>query len=396
MPYMILKSAKVSTDLTIHQHALAQDYLSILLSIRDREQIIRVLCRSNPDHLTEGVRTLVSTYEPMIRRLHQAVDLSGTVADLEFFLKDMIKLSKIFESGSKGAKDWQPPTVGDFIQLLHKHQGASHRFIHQCGKNGPELMAWFHEWLTACAVEFRRKEKESKSDAAHDAGDLTSPLNDLFTALPEEEQNKIEPILTAHAQYLKTLHASSLSRLRAILASPRTNHPALTSPRKATSTAPSSRAGSVASSRAQSPEPSGNASSVSSAAAADAAAQAAPGPGAYLARWQSLIEATSITPATAEGPVRRGGSGSVLRASRTGGADAEANIDEDTKGGTEEQDQSGGEEEKAFEDAVEKLSIVETADGSKGEEAKRPDTTVVVIAMVSGFREMLGTRACVW
>ena len=389
IPYMILSRASVSTKLTEHQHHLAQDYLAIQLSIRDRESIMRVFCHSNPDHLTEGVRTLVSAYEPMIRKLHQAVDLSGTITDLEVFLKDMIKLSKIPEPGSKAAKTFQTPTVGDFIQLLHKHQNSSHRFIHQCGKNGPELMSWFHTWLDACAGEFRRKDNTTSSSSTNDAGDLTKPLTQLFTALPQQSQKEILPILTAHASYINALHASSLSRLTSVLASPRTNHPALASTSRP-SDANASNPGSRASSRASSPGP-GGASSVSASAAAAAAREARPGPGAYLARWQDLVEGTLITPSSAEGKVRKGGSGSVLKASRTDGADAET----EKEGQVAEEDE---EEDDVFEDAMDKLSVQDEEGGGKGSgkgsgSGKRPDSSVVVEALSKGFREMLGERA---
>lgn len=408
LPQVILSNAKVSTQLTEVQHNLAQDYLAIQLSIRDREQIVKVFCKSNPDHLTTGVRTLVDAYEPMIRKLHDAVDLSATLSDFEVFLKDLIKLSKIPDAGSKSAKGWKTPSVGDFIELLHKHQGASHRFIHSCGKNGPELMSWFHEYLNAAAAEFRRKDTSSPT-TENDAGDLTKPLSDLFSNLPSQQQQEFKPLLDQHAAYLDALHASSLSRLRAVLSSPTTNHPALQStsrPSTATdSSSPKSGAASAissvfsrssdknasaASSRASSPGPdSGGASTIESHAAAQAAREAHPGPGAYLARWQALIEATAITPASAEGPVRKGGSGSVLRASRTGGTEAEeaAGVGGKKAKGKHEEE----EEEDTFEDAMEELNV---SDGSG--KVVRPDTAKVVEALEKGFREMLGKRACTW
>lgn len=386
LPLVILTQAKASTKLTPDQHRLAQDYLSIHLSIRDREQIVKVLCHSNPDHLTTGVRTLVESYDPMIRKLHQAVDLSGTVSDLEVFLKDMIKLSKIPDPSSRTAKDYQTPSVGDFIELLHKHQGASHRFIHQCGKNGPELMSWFSVYLHAAADEFKRKDSSTPT-STQDAGDLTPALTQLFTSLPKDKQSSFQSLLDTHASYLKALHASSLSRLDAVLSSPRTNHPALQSTSKPTT---ASRPPSAASSRAPSPERSST--TISAGAAAHAAKTAHPGPGAYLARWQALIEATAITPATAEGPVRRGGSGSVLKASRNDGADAEAALNGGhAKGGDED-----GEEEKAFADAMEQLDAELEGTGAKGGRVKRPDTSEIVEAMGAKFREVLGKRACTW
>src|SRR3954451_19083029 len=91
----ILATSELPTDLPEQTHSLALEYLTNLLSIRDRKEIIRVLCRSSPDHLTTIVRTLVSAYEPVIRNIPNAVCLSDSVSDFQNFLSDMLKMSKI-------------------------------------------------------------------------------------------------------------------------------------------------------------------------------------------------------------------------------------------------------------------------------------------------------------
>ena len=103
------------------------------------------------------------------------------------------------------------------------------------------------------------------------------------------------------------------------------------------------------------------------------------------------MEATLITPSSAEGKVRKGGSGSVLKASRTDGADAET---EKEGQAAEEED----EEDEVFEDAMDKLSVQDGEGGrgsgsGKGAGGKRPDASVVVEALGKKFREMLGERA---
>ena len=57
------------------------------------------------------------------------------------------------------------------------------------------------------------------------------------------------------------------------------------------------------------------------------------GPGAYLARWQELLESTLVTPETAKGPVRKGASASVKQ-------EARMDVDGETKASGIEQKQA--------------------------------------------------------
>jgi len=239
---VILAEASVSRELTPAQHTHAQEYLAANLSIRDRDEIIRVFCHSQPDHLTQTVRDVVSAYEPVIRNVHQAVDLSATVGDAEYFLKDMINLSKAPERtkpsafrGRGSLKDEKHiPTVGDFVALLTKHQGASHRFIHQCAKNGPEVTSWFHEYAKHAAAQFKRPANASKSDptsSSSGAGSLTEPLQKLFASLPAEKRQAFVPLLDAHALYLSKAAAASTIRFRTVVSTPPSQNPVLQTPR---------------------------------------------------------------------------------------------------------------------------------------------------------------------
>src|SRR6185312_11349009 len=96
-------------DIDEEAHAMAAEYLSIQLSMRDREEIMRVLCKSNPDLLTQLVRELVDAYEPVIRRLHNAVDLAASITDTENFMNDLVKLLKSSKPGKKEEKESQSP-----------------------------------------------------------------------------------------------------------------------------------------------------------------------------------------------------------------------------------------------------------------------------------------------
>src|SRR5207253_2649838 len=81
-------------SVTEHQHDIAMEYYSTLLSIRDREELTKILCKLQPDLLTSAIKDLINAYDPIIRAIHNAVDLSGTVTDAENFLTDLIRISK--------------------------------------------------------------------------------------------------------------------------------------------------------------------------------------------------------------------------------------------------------------------------------------------------------------
>lgn len=299
---------------------------------------------------------------------------------MEKFVKDMIRLSKATNRGRdhhRNKPTLEPPTVGDFVQLLKKHQHAAHRFIFHCAKNGPEVTGWFQEYVRKAASYFRRPagttspiSSSSGSKRTTAAGALTGPLTDLFTALPKSKQSALLPVLSAYSLYLSKLHSASAIRLSHVLASPASRNPALMS-----SAAPSRN-----SSRASSPAPSHTATMPLLVPSVD------PGPGAFLARWQALLEGGTITPAKAEGgPVRSGASGSVLKAGRASEPSLQRQKTNDSVAEDDDDD--------AFHDAFESLDELGLEEKDK---APRPDTSEVVKALGGEFRKLLGQRGCSW
>lgn len=264
----ILSSNPSLPALSSPQQTLALSYLSIQLSIRDREQLITVLCRSSPDLLTQSIRTIIPAYDPIIRALHNAVDLSGGVSDLEAFLNDLIKVSTI-DGKSRGA-DAKLPTVEDYVTLLQKHQGSSHRFIHQVLMNGKELSVWYHDYAAHAAKQYQQKSSLTLNDddnegvGAAAAGDFTPKLQTLLSTLSEQDKMAVLQEIDAHASYLSSLTTASTDSMNIIIRY-----------------------------------------------LAAGKSETSKGPGMYLARWQSLIDETPITPATSGGPVRSGKSESV-------------------------------------------------------------------------------------
>jgi hypothetical protein len=405
----ILKDAKLSsTELTEVHHTQALEYLSIHLSIRDRKQLIQILCKSNPDYLTMSVREVVDAYEPVIRRMHKAVDLSSTLGDFQNFLSDMIKLGRI-----PSDKSGHPvvPTVGDFVQLLRKHQKSTHVFMHQCAKNDKELTGWYLDWAKKAASQFKQEETTSGRDSTHGqggAGKLTPALHKLFTSLPRETQMKIKPILDSHSTFLEEMHHQSMSRLVEVLKSPPSKSPTI-----AKIFTHAAHHSSRPTSRTASPAPTdrhGLASGASTPHSATFPPHVAesetsreikeqptphivsnPGPGAFLARWQALLDATPITPLSQHGSLKAASSPEVVQNSATD-VDGSKLVEFASK------------EAKGEKLRVEDNTADDESGGGKddqvgiGNAAKRRQRylRVVIDALGKDFRDLLAKEGCYW
>ena len=259
----ILTSSSNTARPSDSQHKLALEYLAIQLAIRDREELIDGLCHHSPDLLTSSVRTVLPAYDPIIRGLHQAYDLSAGVSDLENFLNDLISVSTVKNKN----ETFKPPSVEDFCRLLQKHQGSSHRFIHQVLKNNRDLSQRYHDYAVHAAKQYRQEteraiDDESTGTAA--AGDFTPHLESLLSNLSETERATVLKEVDKHAEYLFPLTHSSIQSMKIVI-----NH------------------------------------------LAEGESDVQRGPGMYLSRWQSLMDETPITPAKPNGPVRSGKSESV-------------------------------------------------------------------------------------
>lgn len=237
-----------STFLSEDQHAKALEYYSAKLSIRDRKELIRVLCHQYPDNLTQMIRDIVAVYDPLIRSIHNGVDLSAGIGDLQNFIDDMIKTVKP-KSGNEKA-----PSVEDFVALFRTHLPSCLRFLHQVAKNCPEVSSTFRQYCKEAIQEFRMKD-EHKGNQEAGAGSLTNHLTDLFRELQEDQKSQVLDALDEHAKYLSSLSEISMQRAQSVL---------------------------------------------------DNKSTTMYGPGVYLARWHGLLDETLITPATPQGPVRRG------------------------------------------------------------------------------------------
>ena len=264
----VLSESSDPKELSHTQHELALEYIAIQLAIRDREQLINVLCNHQPDLFTSSIRTLVSAYEPIIRALHQAVDLSAGVSDAEAFLTDLIKISQV-ENKNGTSKS---PSVEDYCRLLDKHQPSSHRFIHQVLKNGKELSKWYREYAEHAAKQYQQENPQPRVDEHPTntaAGDFAPQLESLVAALSDDDKSKVLKEADQHSEYLSSLTQTSTTRMTTIIR--------------------------------QLSEPESNTML---------------GPGMFLSRWQALMDEALITPAKPEGPVRYGRDASVKDATR--------------------------------------------------------------------------------
>lgn len=294
----------------------------------------------------------------MIRNIHNAVDLSDTVSDFEAFLGDMLKMSRIQDETAI-------PTVGDFVGLLKKHQYSCHKFLHQVCKNGKELTGWYLEWLKQAASHFRRNTDHSDAKV-RDAGDLTEPLNDLFSKLSAEQQNRILPVLDQQIKYIDEMHESSHRRLGVVLTTPPSKNPTIAK-------IISSSANSRGSSRSSSPAP--NEKGAQTPKIPSTGPSLDPGPGAYLSRWQDLLDNTPITPLSPSGKVEKASGKEVVKGS-TKDVDGETLVEvPDGKTGAE------------------KVRERVTGEGSR---SGKPDVRIVVEAMGQDFRALLAARGVYW
>jgi len=221
------------------------------------------MCHSTPDHLTTSVRTCVAAYEPVIRSLHNAVDLADTMSDLEVFLRDFLKIAKIRPAGKEGKEI--VPTVADFVQLLKKHQYSFHKFLHQLCKNDKEVVGWYVEWAKKAALQFRQDTDAPSSNSG--AGNLESSLQEMFQKLSPDKKN-------------------SITRLESVLKAPPSKNPALNKIMSSSTVAdplPAEQGASSPPSEFTTTEQ---------------------GPGAYLDRWEDLLDKASLTPLSIDGKVK--------------------------------------------------------------------------------------------
>ncbi|KAH8202410.1 hypothetical protein TruAng_003395 [Truncatella angustata] len=271
----IIKSTsdKPSVELTDRQHSLLLEYYSAQLSTRDRDKIIEVMCRSSPDHVTSIVRELVTAFDPIIRAVHDKVDLRKYVVNVQKFIDDLLEVNK---PKRDNAKKLIPPSIEDYVFLIRRHKSWAFEWLHDLAKGCPDVRESFRAWLNTHVTQaFRQRGtgiSQNDSSTADDidlvagAGSISKPLRSVFSKLDIDSQQKVIAALDRYDAYTTKLDDQSSRRLQSIV-------------------------NGLNEGEKQGEEPK---------------VRSMKGPGVYHARWQWLLDETLITPAEPSGPVRHG------------------------------------------------------------------------------------------
>ncbi|KOS16961.1 Uncharacterized protein ESCO_004644 [Escovopsis weberi] len=163
------KSPQLISGMSRGQHAQCLAYYSALLSARDRESIINVLCRQPPDLFTQIVKDVIAAFDPLIRSVHARVDLREHLESFQQFLSEFIRASKprkpesnantnngistnnngnTNEGPEKMNKDGSKPSaagdgetrasVEDYVRLLRRNKELLYKWIHAVAKECPD------------------------------------------------------------------------------------------------------------------------------------------------------------------------------------------------------------------------------------------------------------------
>lgn len=287
-------------------HAQLLDYYSAILSVRDREEITKVLCRHNPDLFTQALRDTVSAFDPMIRTVHENLDIREHLSAMESFLNDFIKTSKP-KSSKKGDPVSQPPSVEDYVRLLRRNDNLLYSWLHQFATKCPELRESFRAWAKDVIRTFRQDTRPSTEDPQRSqsgdleprqtgAGDMSAAIQDLYTSLPATTRDEVAAALNSHSSYITNLECLSNARTQTIIDNLAQGEQL---PPSKSGTSTPKRVGTGFTTRStRSAPPTGTATPTQAASMA--------GPGIFLCRWQALLDQTVVTPATPKGQPRTG------------------------------------------------------------------------------------------
>ncbi|KAK4212462.1 PX-associated-domain-containing protein [Rhypophila decipiens] len=302
-------------SLTTEQHAQCLEYLSACLAVRDREEITKVLCRHKPDHFTQAIRDVVNSFEPIIRSVHERIDLREHVSSVENILTDFIDTSKPkskpvpisnVQTSNLKAEDspteTRAPSIEDYVGLLERARQLVYNLIHDMLNKCPEVAVQYRSYCkqvfktvssgqtsvppqaessSTSSFESAVEEVQSggatnndQSEGTHDvnpmptedtpsitgwrkrrggAGALSSNLQALFSALPSETRARVLTVVDAHAIYLAQLEELSLDRMQHILDD---MQPPQSQPERSSNGNTDSGSNTLANSSLQVPEPS--------------------------------------------------------------------------------------------------------------------------------------------
>lgn len=210
---------ELATSLTEDQHAQCLAYYSALLSVRDRDCIASALCRQSPDLFTKSVKDSVAAYEPIIRSVHERVDLKDHFEGLQAFIQDFIKTSTPKDGGSV--------SIEDYVAMCRRNRNTLHKWMHSLGSQCPDVWEDFRVYMNDSVQQFRQR--PTKDSNSKYTTRMDEQLNMLYSSLDEATQESVLAAVDAHATYLSTLSAISEAKLN-------TSSPWPPNPKKATPT----------------------------------------------------------------------------------------------------------------------------------------------------------------
>ncbi|KAL8366945.1 hypothetical protein RB595_009138 [Gaeumannomyces hyphopodioides] len=391
------------------RHAALLEYYSARLSMRDRDEIARVLCRSRPDLPTQLLRDVVAAYEPLIREMHSKVPLHEHMVDMEGFITEFIETCRGKKPAVPGtATPGQPPSVTDFVELMQRNKHMLYKFLHRVAKGCPEMREEFRDWCNNSIKEFRVESPSSTSRDQHvnwaatvaaaltesgiriarppasdgddwtgGAGAMSAALQAMFAALPPATKAEVAPLLDRHQMYLEILDEQSSRRMQAVLDDMKGSRRSSSSSSSASDkSGRSGRSGGSSNGSSNGSLWSRKKNKNGGAPQPVVIVGAQSGPGRYLVRWQDLMDEALITASAAHGgPVRRGRD---VRGATAAGKSAT---------GGKVKDGSNG----ASQDLAEWLEHIrlEQDDKARGGYREPPDVTPVVETLGPLFKEML-------
>lgn len=321
------RNPDLNTDLSDDKHAQCLEYYSALLSVRDRERITTTLCRQPPDLFTATVRDVFTASEPIMRSLHANLNRQEHFEAYEKFIDDFIKTGKpkrdeTATGGWRWMRSDEPkapermPSVEDYVELLTRNRMFLYNLVHSVAKSCPEVWEEMRTWCKDAMTRFHQEVQEDTqadktTEKEAELSLMEHRLNTLYSSLPEPSRQPVLAALNAHSSYLRSLSALSQVRLQRIIDSSTSDSPPSTTPSnrsksRSTSSTRSKAARSSCSSRSRPGSSSSSKSAGSSVCAPAPRVASMHGPGMYLAKWQSLIHSTPITPGTPRGAVRCG------------------------------------------------------------------------------------------
>ncbi|OAA66827.1 px domain containing protein [Niveomyces insectorum RCEF 264] len=306
--------------LTEAQHAQCAQYYAALLSVHDRRALTDVFCRQNPDLFTQALRDGVAALDPIIRRIHDQIDLKEHVADAEAFIDAFIEVSRGVNvnvnsngtgTGNSDGGDGTTaktalPTVKDYVVLLREHRQLLFKWLHRVATETPDIRDMFRAWAVDTIKVFRGPPVSEEGDnetttadnaaaaettpsssapasGARSAGTMDGELTRLFAALPADVQSALVPQIDAHMAYLDALDEAAAVQKQALL-------DAVYAP---------AAAGDGSGDDDNPPDSDDNSNNKN--------VKKVAGSGRFIARWQELLDNTLVGPATAAGGALRHG-----------------------------------------------------------------------------------------